>query len=346
VFRLTEVFRQAHQSKIIRYAHEINRGSKPQIQSPFKRPLLWKEKEDCLFIDAEEATREQINFIAKVKRAQEIQNDQLEGLVSADNLFEFRTKERITSAYEPSFSLPEKFKHVDLDKLMAAATAAEELKAVLTSIHPWSTLHYGFGALEAVVRCYMEWIPRYHGRTVEIQILSPMTRGSLGTINLNRVIQAAANPPGQGRAELQVGEKMFRVGDRVIHRRNNYDLNVFNGDIGSIASINNMDISCTVAMLPDGRMVQYQKDDIMELDLGYAITIHKSQGSEFQATIMPVLTQHFTMLYRNLIYTGLTRARNLAVLVGSRRAMAMAVNRQDTSNRQTALKQLIMQGAR
>ncbi len=171
-----------------------------------------------------------------------------------------------------------------------------------------------------------------------------MIRGSLGTANLNRVIQEAANPQAVGKAQLSVGERIFREGDRVIHRRNNYDLNVFNGDIGKILSIDNVGLSCVVAFFPDGREVVYQKDDILELDLAYAITIHKSQGSEFGAVIIPVLTQHFKMLFRNLIYTGLTRARKLAVVVGTRKAMAMAVHQQDTSKRQTALRLLLAKG--
>lgn len=341
VFRLTKVFRQAQQSKIIQYAHKINTGVSPQIHSPFKYPSLWQEKEDCLFVDSEEATKEQLSFIAKVKRYHEIQNDQLEGLVTEDNLYEFRTAESISSPYEQAFTIPKKFEHVDLNRIHKARSEAEELRAVLAKIHPWSTLHYGFAALETVKRLYMEWIPKYYGKKTEIQILSPMTRGSLGTVNLNKVIQAAANPPEEGKAQLEIGEKIFREGDRVIHRRNNYDLNVFNGDIGTIVSINNTDIHCTVSLFPDGRMVQYQKDDIMQLDLGYAITIHKAQGSEFQTVILPVLTQHFKMLYQNLIYTGLTRAKKLAVLVGTRKALAMAVHRLDTSKRQTALRQLL-----
>ena len=138
-----------------------------------------------------------------------------------------------------------------------------------------------------------------------------------------------------------MGERIFREGDRVIHRRNNYDLGVFNGDIGTILSIDNAGLRCIVAFFPDKREVVYQKDDILELDLAYAITIHKSQGSEFGVVIMPVLTQHFKMLFRNLIYTGLTRARKLAVIVGTRKALAMAVHQQDTSKRQTALRQLL-----
>jgi exodeoxyribonuclease V alpha subunit len=108
-----------------------------------------------------------------------------------------------------------------------------------------------------------------------------------------------------------------------------------------IRAINTVDLTCVVAFFPDGREVQYQKDDIVELDLAYAITIHKSQGSEFKAVILPVLTQHFKMLYRNLIYTGLTRARELAVFVGTRRALSMAIRSKDTSRRQTMLGYLL-----
>ncbi len=343
-FRLTRVFRQARESRIIEYAHRINKGETPPIDSPFKKPQLWREKTDCLFIDSDEATKEQLSFVARVKRHYNLQLPQLEGLTTAENFYEFRTGEQIRSSYEEDFIVPQKFLHVDLEKVRQAESGVDELKAVLSKVHPWSTLHYGLSAVDAVVRLYLEWIPKYHGRDCEIQILSPMTRGSLGTANLNRVIQEAANPPGPGKAQLLVGERVFREGDRVIHRRNNYDLGVFNGDIGTIQSIDNVNLSCVVSFFPDGREVLYQRDDILELDLAYAITIHKSQGSEFGAVIMPVLTQHFKMLFRNLIYTGLTRARKLAVVVGSRKALAMAVHQQDTSKRQTALRQLLAGG--
>lgn len=128
----------------------------------------------------------------------------------------------------------------------------------------------------------------------------------------------------------------------MIHRRNNYDLRVFNGDIGVIQDIDNIDLTCSVAFFPDFRLVYYKQNDIMELDLAYAITIHKSQGSEFEVVIIPILTQHFKMLFRNLIYTGITRAKKLAVFVGTRRAMAMAVKNQDINKRQTALQELLM----
>ena len=141
--------------------------------------------------------------------------------------------------------------------------------------------------------------------------------------------------------QFQVGERIFRVGGRVIHRRNNYDLGVFNGDIGVIQEIDNEELTCVVSFFPDQRIVEYKRNDIPELDLSCAITIHKSQGSEFGAVIIPILTQHFKMLFQNLIYTDLTRARKFAVLVGTRKTLAMAVKNHDTSQRQTYLKELI-----
>ena len=124
----------------------------------------------------------------------------------------------------------------------------------------------------------------------------------------------------------------------LFRRDTGFQLNLAN----AIREIDNEALTCVVSFFPDHRIVEYNRDDIPELDLSYAITIHKSQGSEFGAVIIPVLTQHFKMLFRNLIYTGLTRARKLAVLVGTRKALAMAVKNQDTSKHQTALRELLM----
>ncbi len=341
-FRLTQVFRQAQQSLIVRYAHAINQGRMPPIDSPFKKPAIWEDGTDCLFIDADEATQQQVNFVGRVKRYFDGKLPRTAAAVVEDPaLYAFRADEPITSAYERDFVVPPRFEHVDLERVHRSDGQVEALKAVLRQLHPWSSLHYGLTAVDVIRKLYLEWIPRYDGAGTEIQILSPMTRGTLGTVNLNRVIQAEANPPAQGRHELKIGERLLREGDRVIHRRNNYELNVFNGDIGRILAIDNQELSCVVAFSPDDRQVHYRREDIAELDLAYAITIHKSQGSEFEAVIVPVLTQHFNMLFRNLLYTGLTRARRRAVLVGTRRALSMAVRRQDTSQRQTALCELL-----
>ena len=340
-FRLLEIFRQARTSLITQYAHQINNGDIPYIDSPFNNPLIWEQSTDCLFMDADEATKEQLSFITKVKKIDELKCDEtVNELDSQANLFEFRINEPVTP-YETELKIPQKFQHVDIEKVLQANTRAEELRAVLKKVHPWSSLHFGLSAADVVRKLYMEWIPKYFGRNREIQIITPMTRGSLGTVNLNRMIQQSANPQQKGKCQLQVGERTFRVNDRVIHRRNNYDLGVFNGDIGIIRHIDNEELNCIVSFFPDDRQVLYQREDIAELDLAYAITIHKSQGSEFEAVIVPVLTQHFKMLFRNLIYTALTRARGLAVLVGTRKALAMAVRNQDTGQRQTSLEALL-----
>ena len=148
------------------------------------------------------------------------------------------------------------------------------------------------------------------------------------------------NPEHQGKKQINIGERVYREGDRVIQTRNNYDLGVFNGDIGKIKSINLENYSCLIQF---GRQaVRYEREDLTEIYLAYAITIHKSQGSEFDAVIIPVATQHFKMLFRNLIYTGLTRAKYLCVFVGSRKALSMAVKQIDNRKRQTALSWLIM----
>ncbi len=341
-FQLTKIFRQAEESKIIQYAHQMNKGIIPKIESPFKKPELWQLGDDCMFLDSEEASQEQLHFVAKVKKQFNWRPEELQQTEArSKEFFEFRTEEQIKSSYEQDFIIPDKFQHVDLQRLAATEGGVEQLKAVMRKVHPWSSLHYGLAGVDCVRRLYQEWIPKYLGNDCEIQVLSPMIRGSLGTANLNSVIQETVNPAVKGKAILQVGERVFREGDRVIHRRNNYDLGVFNGDIGKIHSIDTEQLCCTVTFSPAERQVEYQRDDMMELDLAYAITIHKSQGSEFQAVIIPVFTQHFTMLYRNLLYTGLTRGRKLAVLVGSRKALAMAVGREDSRSRQTALAELI-----
>ena len=339
-FRLTKVFRQAQESQIIKYAHQINHGTMPHIDSPFKKPEIWTEGIDCLFLDSDEATQAQLNFIAKIKRLYTKTADKENQADPDTDLYEFRTDEPLVP-YETEFTIPKKFQHVDLEKVYQAETKVDELFSVLKKVHPWSSLRYGLSASDVVKKLYLEWIPKYCGKEAEIQILSPMTRGSLGTLSLNKMIQEAVNPPEKGRTQLMIGERIFRVGDRVIHRKNNYDLEVFNGDIGVIKEINNEELTCEISFLPDGRMVHYERDDIPQLDLSYAITIHKSQGSEFEIVILPILTQHFKMLFRNLIYTGLTRARKLAVFVGTRKALAMAVKNQDSSQRQTYLKELI-----
>lgn len=339
-FRLTKIFRQAEESSIIRYAHEINKGITPQIVSPVAQADAWKHHIDCLFLDSEEATQEQLHFIKRVKT--------LTRTVIAENGPREHTQQEHhqveqSDSEEYPFRIPDKFQHVDIEALAATTTHIEELHAVLKKIHPYSTLHYGKNASDTITRLYSHTIPAHFGKHTEIQILSPMTKGSLGTISLNKRMQEAVNPARPGVAQLHLGERIFRVGDRIIQKRNNYDLQVFNGDIGTITAIDNENMQITV-QFPLGsetKTVTFAKEALSELELAYAITIHKSQGSEFTTVIIPITTQHFTMLFRNLIYTGLTRGKKLVVFVGSRKALSMAVRNNQTIVRQTALQQLL-----
>jgi exodeoxyribonuclease V alpha subunit len=166
----------------------------------------------------------------------------------------------------------------------------------------------------------------------DIQVLTPMRKGILGTGNLNRELQGLLNPSG---ASLERGGASFRAGDRVMQLRNNYDQGVFNGDIGVVAEVD--ETARTVIARFDDREVRYEWADLDQLGLSYACSIHKSQGSEFPAVIVVLHTQHFVLLKRNLLYTAVTRGRKLAVLVGNRRALAMAVKSTGAGDRRTLL---------
>lgn len=168
----------------------------------------------------------------------------------------------------------------------------------------------------------------------EIQVLTPMQRGTVGAGNLNIELQNALNPTG---LSLARGGYTFRQGDKVMQIRNNYDKNVFNGDIGYITAVDTNERTLTVTF--DNRLVEYDITELDEIVLAYAITIHKSQGSEFPVVVMPVTMKHFVMLQRNLIYTGITRAKKICVLIGTTKALAYAIRNQTVSKRNTKLKE-------
>jgi exodeoxyribonuclease V alpha subunit len=154
----------------------------------------------------------------------------------------------------------------------------------------------------------------------DVQIITPMHKGLVGTENLNRELQQILNP---GYVILERGNRCFRAGDKVMQVKNNYDLDVFNGDIGSIMSASSE--KKTAVVMFDDRAVSYTFNDLDDLVPAYAISVHKSQGSEFPAVVMPLLTQHYIMLQRNLLYTAITRGKRLVVIVGSRKALALAI---------------------
>jgi exodeoxyribonuclease V alpha subunit len=237
---LTEIFRQAEQSRIVRNAHRVNRGEFPDLSRP-------PRGEECDF-----------HFLPE---------EDPEGLQKLI---------------------------VDL--------ACRRLPA-----------RYGLNSIE------------------DIQVLTPMHRGVIGAAQLNAALQEALNPPRAGGLEVMRGGRVFRAGDRVMQIRNNYDKEIYNGDIARIGRVDPEEQEVVVHM--DGRSVIYDFSELDELTLAYAVTVHKSQGSEYPAVILPVHTTHYPMLQRNLLYTAITRARRLLVLAGTKKALALAIKNDATLRR-------------
>jgi len=169
----------------------------------------------------------------------------------------------------------------------------------------------------------------------DIQVLAPIYRGPAGVMALNERLQEKLNPPANNKPERKLYGTIFRIGDKVMQTQNNYDKDVYNGDIGFVNSIDVVEQTLVVDF--DGRTATYDWSDADQLTLAYVVSIHKAQGSEFPVVVMPIVTQHYTMLQRNLLYTAITRARKLCVLAGSPRAISMAVRNNKVAHRFTAL---------
>ncbi len=186
-------------------------------------------------------------------------------------------------------------------------------------------------------------IPRKLGLpalTPHVQVISPMYRGLCGVDNLNAELQARLNPHADG---LKVGNREFRVRDKVMQVRNNYDKEIYNGDIGMIVHLDKQRFRLLVDF--DGREVGFEKEELSDITHAYAVSVHKSQGSEYQAVVMPLLTQHYIMLQRNLFYTALTRAKKLSVVVGSYRALHIAIKNDKPVKRNGLLKEKLIAAA-
>lgn len=188
--------------------------------------------------------------------------------------------------------------------------------------------------LEIILTLTTERIPRRFGLDPfdDIQVLTPMHKGTVGAENLNRQLQGALNPQ---HVYVKYGQHHFNLNDKVMQVRNNYEKEVFNGDIGRIAAIDPH--ARTVTLRFEDRLVPYESGELEELIMAYAISVHKAQGSEFPAVVIPVTTQHYVLLQRNLLYTAVTRARRLAVLVGTQRALAIAIKNNSPQLRYTRL---------
>jgi exodeoxyribonuclease V alpha subunit len=192
-------------------------------------------------------------------------------------------------------------------------------------------------AAALVVDIVQNRIPRKFGMDPvnDLQVLCPMHRGAVGVANLNRMLQDALNPPTSNTVERRLGGHIFRTGDKLMQVRNNYDKETFNGDIGRLVGVDLSNQAFTVEI--DERPVRYDWSEADELAHAFAISVHKSQGSEFPAVVVPIMTQHYLMLQRNLLYTAVTRAKQLVVLVGQRRAISIAVRNNPVTQRYSGL---------
>jgi exodeoxyribonuclease V alpha subunit len=196
-------------------------------------------------------------------------------------------------------------------------------------------------AATKVVKVVAERIPARFGLDPirAVQVLCPMNRGGAGARSLNLALQATLNPAASDAPSVERFGFTYRIGDKVMQIENNYERETFNGDIGFISAIDHEEGELTVDI--DGRSVMYPFGELDEIVLAYATTIHKSQGSEYPAVVIPIVTQHYAMLQRNLLYTALTRGKRLVVLVGQRKAVAIAVRGARGRRRWSKLKELL-----
>ncbi|MCL4254845.1 MAG: AAA family ATPase, partial [Anaerolineae bacterium] len=193
-----------------------------------------------------------------------------------------------------------------------------------------------FQCAELIVDIVQNRIPTKFGfdPLTDVQVIAPMYRGGAGVLALNKALQSALNGSYR-KAEKIIGGRTFRVGDKVMQTKNNYDFEVFNGDIGYIRGIDFDDNYMEISM--DKRIIEYEFSMAEELIHAYCISTHRSQGSEYPVVVMPIMTQHYMMLQRNLLYTAITRAKEIVVLVGMRQAVAMAVRNNKVAERFTGL---------
>lgn len=249
----------------------------------------------------------------------------------------------ISSGASPCVKLTEIFRQAASSRIITSAHAIN--RGQVPDLKPMSRSDFFF--LEAnepeeirdlIVQLAHTRLPAKYGfdPIADIQVLTPMNRNLLGTESLNHSLQLVLNPPNELKFEIERFQNTFRVGDKVIQTHNNYDKQVFNGDIGHITAIDDDPVKLHVRF-DAKRTVEYEPCDLDELQPAYALTIHKSQGSEFPCVIIPVSTQHYALLERSLIYTAITRAKKLCILVGDQQALSIAVNKQESRKRFTGL---------
>ena len=257
----------------------------------------------------------------------------------------------INSGRVPVVRLTQVFRQAQTSAIITAAHQIN--RGIYPTIEPISDnpvsdcLWHGGGhqpehGVQAICELITDLLPGLgYNRATDVQVLCPMTRGVVGTRNLNTVLQQLINPPTLHKMEINRGGTILRVGDRVIQQMNDYQREVFNGDLGIITDIDTVEQEVIVQY--GERTVIYDYADLNEITLAWSVTIHKSQGSEYPVVILPIYMQHYMMLTRNLFYTGITRAKKLAIVVGAKKATSLAVRSTDDQQRYTRLQQRLLQ---
>lgn len=311
ICELTQIFRQQEKSSIKEIAHDILHGKMSVFENPLKDKSLW-ESQDCLFIHSIEPTQEEKDFFLKYEKASTLQID--------GNYFDKTTLQKTVLQKDS----------LDISKYKKKFPHHKNIYDLVYSNYIETTLLYNLTAKDTIKRLYKETLPKMFPNK-KIQILTPMVKGSCGAQSLNTLLQEECNP------SLKIypfGKKFFKEGDPIIQTRNNYDLELFNGDLGIIEKIESHGF---FLKMDDGRTIFYPQKCLQDLDLSYALTIHKSQGSEFDVVIIPILSQHYMLLFRNLIYTALTRGKKMVVFVGTKKAYQLALYNINKKMRQTLL---------
>jgi exodeoxyribonuclease V alpha subunit len=256
-------------------------------------------------------------------------------------------KDIIDSGYIPTVRLTEIFRQAKESLIVVNAHRVNSGEMPAFSYHKDHPQDFYFFAIEEpeealakIIELCKVKIPEKFGYDPlnDIQVLTPMHRGVAGASNLNVELQKHLNP---SQDELIRNGRVLKVGDKVMQIRNNYDKDIFNGDIGRIIRIDREDQEIIVDY--DGRPVSYEYSDLDEIVMAYAVSVHKSQGSEYPVVVMPVLTQHYMLLQRNLLYTGITRGKKLVILVGTKKAIAIAIKNNKQQKRYTLLKEKLTQ---
>jgi exodeoxyribonuclease V alpha subunit len=245
----------------------------------------------------------------------------------------------------PTTRLTELFRQAQQSKIIVNAHRINEGEMPSTKVEADSDFFFMLEedpqrAQHLVLDLVQRRLPKRYGFNpmADIQVLSPMYKGPVGVACLNEELQARLNPSGYGQ-QVEWGGRVLRVGDKVMQMRNNYDKGVFNGDVGWIRTINPDKAELKVQFLEESgpQFLSYDFHELDELILAYAVTVHKSQGSEYPAVVVPLFTQHRMLLQRNLLYTAITRAKRLCVLVGQPYALELAVKNNRVAQRNTAL---------